>query len=171
MRSEGSTFPFVCFFFISFFQGGLSSASDAYSNVITLFFCQRNSKVKESMEPRTRDGWHNGDTFRLLWMVLGEDWGILFLFSFPLPSSNIIKGDNCSWLECIVLALAQKGFASMGGGFTLHGRFASMVYYFAWCASITCASFSSSSPSPPPPKKEENKTKEEKLSLLWAWGV
>ncbi len=64
MRSEGSTFPFVLFCFVFYFsflfsKGNFSSASDAYSNVITLFFCQRNSKVKESMEPRTRDGWHN----------------------------------------------------------------------------------------------------------------
>jgi hypothetical protein len=57
------------------------------------------------------------------------------------------------------------------GWFTLHGRFASMVDYFAWCASRIRASFSSSSPSPPPTQKEENKTKEEKLTLLWALGV
>jgi hypothetical protein len=133
-------FCFV-FFFIAFFQGGLSSASDADGNVITLFFCQRNSKVKESMEPRTRDGWHNGDAFRLLWMVLGEDWGILFLFSYALPSSKIIKVHNCSWLECVVLALAQKGFASMGAGslcmggllqwwITLHGVHPSFALLF-----------------------------------------
>jgi len=111
------------------------------------------------------------NTFRLLWMVLGEDWGILFLFSFPLPSSKIIKGHNWSWLECVwCWPWPKKVLLQWGAGFTLHGRFASMVDYFAWCACIICASFSSSSPSQPPPKKKRTKLKK-KSSLCYGLCV
>jgi hypothetical protein len=64
-----------CFFFFSFLfsKGNFSSASDAYSNVIEHF-----SFVREIA--KSRNQWKQGqemggtmNTFRLLWMVLGED--------------------------------------------------------------------------------------------------
>jgi hypothetical protein len=72
-------------------------------------------------------------------------------------------------MECVALALTQKGFASM-------------VVHFAWevcfnggllcmvCIHNSCFFFLFL-PLSTPTQKEENKTKEEKLTLLWALGV
>jgi len=71
----------------------------------------------------------------------------------------------------VVLALAQKGFASMGGGV----HFAWEVCFNGGLLCMVCMHhlcfFFLFLPFPTPTQKEENKTKEEKLTLLWALRV